>query len=321
MDTLVRLKLKPLGVWTTPWHADTVMGALASVWARRKGTDALRREFLDPWLASEPLFVISDAFPGEYLPAPACLPIWWDWPAAERKGIKQVRWLDAEDFTAIQKGSKPQGVPYLDDSPRVSIEEGVRLRNSISRVSDTTGEGGELFEVPFSSLSDSDAGLTIFARTDDGKGLPILTEAIEMLGQTGYGADASVGHGGFVLDGDPVPCAELDDVAGADGFVSLSTFQPAAADPVDGLWRAFVKYGKLAPDFHNIAVFKRPQVMLSAGACFHTQRAPKPFYGGPVGPERLLDDGARKSLADIGVHPVQSAFALAVPMIWREESD
>ena len=142
-----------------------------------------------------------------------------------------------------------------------------------------------------------------------------------MLGWTGFGADASVGHGGFELDGDPKPCPELDHVSEADGFTSLSTFQPAATDPVEGFWRLFVKYGKLAPEFHASAVFKRPQVMLAAGACFHTKHPPKPFYGAPIGPERLFSKKARELLAVRGIHPVQAAFGLAVPMIWRKETD
>lgn len=315
MDTLVRLKLKPLGVWTTPWQADSLLGAMACAWARSRGQDALWRDFLEPWLAHEPLFVISDAFPGDSLPAPASLPLWWDWPPEKRKTVKKCRWMTTADFCQVQKGRKPN----LEDSG-ISFRDRVRLRNTISRASNTTGDGGELFEVPFSHLSKFDGDLTLFARAANG-GMRILPEALEMLGRTGYGADASVGHGGFELDGDPTPCPELDDVPGADGFISLSTFQPAAADPVEGFWRLFVKYGKLAPEFHSSAVFKRPQVMLAAGACFRTNHPPKPFYGAPIGPERLLGKSARESLAARGIHPVQAAFGLAVPTIWRKETD
>ncbi len=315
MDTLFRLRLNPLGVWTTPWQADSLLGAMACAWARSRGHDALQRDFLDPWVAQEPLFVISDAFPGDSLPAPASLPLWWDWPPEKRKNVKKYRWMTMADFCRVQEGKKPN----LED-PGISIHDRVRLRNTISRVSNTTGAGGELFEVPFSKLSKSEGDLTIFARAADG-GLQILLEALEILGQTGYGADASVGHGGFELDGDPTPSPELDNVHGADGFTSLSTFQPAATDPVEGFWRLFVKYGKLAPEFHSSAVFKRPQVMLAAGACFRTKHPPKPFYGAPIGPERLLSKSARESLAARGIHPVQATFGLAVPMIWREETD
>ena len=86
---------------------------------------------------------------------------------------------------------------------------------------------------------------------------------------------------------------------------------------MEGYWRAFVKYGKLAPELHANAVFKRPQVMLEPGASFRTTGAPKPFYGGPIGSDRLLSPQARKSLDAVGVHPVQAAFALAVPIRWQ----
>lgn len=93
MEPLVRLNLKLLGVWTTPWQADSLLGALACTWARSRGANALQRDFLDPWLAGEPPFVVSDAFPGHSLPAPASVSLWWDWPADKRKEVKKRRWL------------------------------------------------------------------------------------------------------------------------------------------------------------------------------------------------------------------------------------
>ena len=220
-----------------------------------------------------------------------------------------------DDFSRIQRREKP----HL-DAPQVTVHDYVRLCNTVSRATDSAGERGELFEVPYSDLSasdDSEAHLTMFARTTV-DGAAVLIEALQMLGRTGYGADASVGHGAFDVEPDLLPCPEFDDVAGADGFIALSTFQPAAGDPVEGFWRVFVKYGKFAPEVHAHAVFKRPQVMLEPGACFRTGNAPKPFYGGLIGPERLLSKDARESLAAAGVHPVQAAFALAVPIVWQD---
>ena len=311
MDALVRVRLRPLGVWTTPWQADSLMGAMACAWARSRGQDALRRDFLDPWLAGEPAFVISDAFPGDSLPAPANLPL-WNWSLDKRKAVKKHRWLTAGDFRRVQMGTKPNLEP-----PGLSVRDRIRLRNSVSRTSSSAGDGGDLFEVPFSDLTNPDGHLTVFARTSH-NGMEILTQALELLGCTGYGADASVGHGAFELCEEPTSCPDLDDIPDADGFISLSTFQPMSTDPADGFWRVFVKYGKLAPELHDNAVFKRPQVMLEAGACFHTCHHPEPFYGGAIGPERLLSDRARSSLAAVDIHPVQAAFALAVPMVWRD---
>lgn len=315
MGPLVRLRLRPAGVWTTPWQADTLLGAMACEWARSRGRSALRRDFLEPWLAGKPPFMVSDAFPGSSLPAPAVLPLWWDWPPEQRKRVKQTRWLSTDDFSRVQHGKMP-----LLETPCVTTQDHVRLRNAVSRATNGAGDRGELFEVPFSDLSrsgDAEAHLTIYARVARKGDEAVLMEALEMLGQTGYGADASVGHGAFEIDRALMPCPEIDQVPGADGFVALSTFQPRAGDPGEGFWRVFVKYGKFAPELHDAVIHKQPQVMLEPGACFRTGGAPKPFYGGPIGPERLLSTTARESLAADGVHPVQAAFALAVPIMWQ----
>ena len=283
MDALVRITLRPARVWTTDWRADTLLGALAAVWARFQGAAALRRDFLEPWPAGEPPFVISDAFPEGTLPAPA-----------------------------------------LDAVPSIDIKTGFRMRNSIDRTAGTAGAaGGNLFQTAYSRLNDPDAALHLYARTN-APGQSILMEALRLLGQTGFGANAAIGFGSFDLDGEPASCPELDDVFNADGFISLSTFQPAPSDPVDGFWRMFVKYGKLAPEFqrlHPQAAFKMPQVMLESGACFRTGESPLPFYGGAIGPERLFPRAVVQALAEREVTPVQPAFALALPMAWVQENE
>ena len=103
MDNLVRFKLRPHGVWTTNWHADTLLGALANACARQEGPDFLNIFLLEPWLAGDPPFVISDAFPGAALPAPP-LPAPRGWPPDRLKEFKKLRQLVA--------GAVPQGANW-----------------------------------------------------------------------------------------------------------------------------------------------------------------------------------------------------------------
>ena len=318
MEALVRVVLAPQGVWTTPWQADSLLGSLACVWARKHGAAALQRDFLDPWVAGEPPFVLSDAFPGDGLPMPAATPVLWDWPPEQRKVIKRTKWLTSTAFASFQHGRRPE-LNNRGMSRRLSsIQHHVRLRNTVARSRTSGSDAIELYEVPYSTLSDPEAGLAIFARASS-SGRDVLIESLEILGLAGYGADASVGHGGFSIENVHDSWPGLDDVPDADGFVSLSTYQPGVADPVDGYWRAFVKYGKMAPEFHGSAIFKRPQMMLKPGACFRTGECPKPFYGAPIGPDDLLATRDRTALASRGVAPVQAAFCLAVPMKWPTE--
>ena len=80
-----------------------------------------------------------------------------------------------------------------------------------------------------------------------------------------------------------------------------------------------MKYGKLGPDFGVRSVFKRPQFMLRPGACFR-QPPPLPEWAGRLIPsEHLIPAATLDELRDRGIHPVQPAFALAVPMKWAKE--
>ena len=45
----------------------------------------------------------------------------------------------------------------------------------------------------------------------------------------------------------------------------------------------------------------------------------KPFYGGRTTGERLLGAAVQRALAARDVHPMQAAFAVAVPLDWAEE--
>lgn len=106
----------------------------------------------------------------------------WEWPREKFKEVKNLRWLSWENFKASQLGQRPN----LEEVPDVDIRHHVRMRNSISRDTNTTsGEGGELFPVSYSDLSLPDASLTLYARVA-WAGLDILTEALEMLGRPGY---------------------------------------------------------------------------------------------------------------------------------------
>ena len=208
MDALVRLRLEALGAWITPWQADSLLGALAVSWMREYGTDAFKRDFIDPWLANEPRFVVSDAFPEGSLPAPASLALpMWDWRDREPKEIKRRRFLSWCDFRRVQNGLKPD----LSDTLVTSVEDHILIRNSLSRSTDTTIDDGGLFEVPYSRLNNAEASLIVYARTDD-SGLDILMNALRLLGRTGFGARASTGYGGFEISQDPESCSQLDDV-------------------------------------------------------------------------------------------------------------
>lgn len=307
---LYRFRLIPESPWRTPWQSDTLSGLLCWTCARIEGDQVLRQKLIDPALAGQPPFVLSDAFPGDRLPLPTAVRT-LDVPAELRKPLKRARWLLTESFRRLQSGTVPETGEMLRDAGFV---EYIQLRNTIGRASNTTNNGGGLFPTEESVLKKGIRHLTVYARV-----VPEFVEPfgrlIKELADWGFGSDRTAGKGQFRIDGRLEAVPELDEPAGADGCVVLSTFQPASGDPMDGAWEAFTKYGKLGPDFGLENVFKRPIVVLRPGASFH-RPVPRGWLGRAIPMHELLAPDVVEHLQGIGANVIHWAFGLCVPLCW-----
>jgi CRISPR-associated protein Csm4 len=304
---LYRIKLRPLSAWRTAWQSDTVAGLLCLMVSRFDGADTLREEILRECEAGHPPFVLSDAFPLDYLPVPEIARLSLK---GESKKLKRAVLLTRESFLRSQRGEALSGEDLLSDE---IICRTSHLHNTLDRRSDTTGAAGSLFSVTdfFAALPEEEFFLSIYARVRDDY-LERLRELFGRLAQNGFGADISTGKGQFELISDLEDASWLDKLCNSDpveerkGVVVLSTFQPAESDPVDGVWESFVKFGKVAPDFGDDQVFKPPMLMFRPGACFKTNSA-KGFLGGMV------------TVSRVGTTEIkQLCYGLAVPHVWKE---
>lgn len=309
---LYRIRLRPLSAWVTPWQSDTLTGLLCWSAARLWGAQRLDDEIIQPALRGEPAFVVSDAFPGDYLPIPAISRV-QPLREMEAKTWKSARWITREAFTRLQQGEAIQPSDLVSRDPWCT---NARVRNTIARDTSTAGSsGGELFEVE-ETLPAVDPvqpfGVTfcIYARMESAFE-DRFHELIDELGATGFGADASIGLGQFEIESKLEPVTDLD-VTDANGVVCLSSFQPSTQDPTEGYWTAFVKYGKLGPGLGLDNVFKRPIVLLRPGAFFY-HNDPPAFLGRAIPPDELLSPDTSKALRGRGVTPVHVAFGVAIP--------
>ncbi|HMP04588.1 MAG TPA: hypothetical protein PKC45_19040 [Gemmatales bacterium] len=307
---LYRIRLVPESPWRTPWHSDTLSGLLCWMCARTEGDDALRQLMIEPALADRPPFVLSDAFPGDRLPLPAAVRT-LDVPPELRKPVKRAKWLPADSFQRLQAGTVPGIGEMLRDAGVLGYTQ---LRNTIGRTSNTTTNGGGLFPTEESVLGRSVKHLTVYARITP-EFRELFERLLRELTQWGFGSDRSAGKGQFRLDGGLELVPDWDQPADADGCVALSTFQPAAADPADGSWEAFTKYGKLGPDFGLENVFKRPMLLLRPGASFRVP-APRGWLGRAIPMHDLLAPEVGGHLRGIGVNVVHWAFGLCLPLRW-----
>ncbi len=307
---LYRFRLVPESPWRTPWQADTLSGLLCWTCARTEGDSTLRQQLIEPALAGRPPFVLSDAFPGEWLPLPAAVRT-LDVPAELRKPLKRARWLLPKAFRLLQAGTVPGTGEMLRDA---GVLEYTQLRNTIGRASNTTSNGGGLFPTEESVLKKGIRHLTVYARVVPEFVEP-FAQLVQELAQWGFGSDRTAGKGQFRLDGGLEPVADLDEPADADGCVVLSTFQPGGGDPTDGAWEAFTKYGKLGPDFGLENVFKKPIILLRPGATFRVP-APRGWLGRAIPMNDLLAHEVVGHLQGIGANVIHWAFGLCVPLRW-----
>ncbi|HYT94746.1 MAG TPA: hypothetical protein VEL76_38875 [Gemmataceae bacterium] len=307
---LYRFRLIPESPWRTPWQSDTLAGLLCWMCARTEGDTVLRRQILEPALAGQPPFVLSDAFPGDWLPVPAVVRL-SQWPAEQRKTVKRAKWLSQQSFARLQRGELPAGTDLIQAS---GIHEYTQLRNTIGRSCNTTAEGGGLFPTQESVLDRPLEWLTVYARVRDEFVEPFW-RLVQELANWGFGSDRSAGKGQFRLDCGLEAVEALDGPSDADGCVVLSTFQPDANDPTDGAWDAFTKYGKLGPDFGLENVFKRPMILFRPGACFRGW-ALRGWLGRVICAREFLADDVAAHLDGRGAAVVHWAFGLSVPLNW-----
>lgn len=309
---LFRFRIVPESPWASPWQSDTLAGLLCWTCARAMGTSALRERIIEPALANTPPFVLSDAFPGDWLPLPVAARN-LDAPPEMRKSVKRAKWLSRGSFSRLQSGTPPA---LSDLCHHGGIREYTLLRNSLSRSTQTTAEGGQLFPTR-ESVCDNDSGtLTVYARIESGF-VPMFWDLVGELTQWGFGADRSAGKGQFRLGSNLEPASDLDGAVDTAGCVVLSTFQPSAKDPTDGTWDTFTKYGKLGPDFGIENVFKRPMIFLRPGACFR-DKCGQGWVGRAVPMSEMLADDVDRHLRAQGAEVVHWAFGLTVPLPWPQ---
>jgi CRISPR-associated protein Csm4 len=294
-----RILIRPTGPWATPWHADTVWGSLC--WAIRdlEGETSLA-EFLDAYICGSPPLIVSDAFPGELLPFPYGAP--FDFVEGEKV---KPRWCEAAAFAEWGEAGLPR-IVLARDRQRPYEQYGL-LRAQRNRLTDTAEEG-KLFEVEQFSFSRTafpgGGNLTIYFRCGEDFA-PRLASCWEVLADRGFGKRASVGLGSFEIAGRVEASGRFEIGDRHNGFVALSHFVPAEADPRDGYWSLHAKNPKFSGS-HVGRFLKGTLLMLTPGSRFATGGPPRDFYGRMIPMPR---PGFEKAL--------HYGLCFAAPVIWR----
>lgn len=304
MQTYI-IELSVLTGFITPWHADTIFGHLCWVAERHNGFDNFNgaAEFIELYRKESPPLIISDAFPSGLLPAPVNLRDIFSFKDDSALTVEQYSFLkrvkNAEYITVEQFHNYQRGKPFDFGEKEMPYETSVTLHNQINRLSNTMGDQGSLFQLDEKYVKQGK--LNIYVRIKDGFKNDVV-RLFELFATGGFGKKKSTGKGTFKISRFE-EFNLLDSVDNPNGFVCLSHFVPAHHDPVDGIYKTIVKYGKLGDEKSLQGnPFKKPLLMLKPGSIFKTETKPKDFYG-------CLINGIAPAKPEV----VQYAYSFAAP--------
>jgi CRISPR-associated protein Csm4 len=313
----LRITLRPLSAFGGSIKGDTLFGQLCWAARNRWGEPRLR-ELLDGYTAGRPFAVCSDAFPAGHLPRPA-LPLhrFTALPDEDRKAVKRRRWLPVEALSAPIRDwfaacrTERQVLRALGAAAgETLVETHAQPHNSINRLSGTTG-GGDF--APY-SLSQHWLGPGVRLECHLLADTQRLTreEATGLLGDiglSGYGRDASIGLGKFVIEA--VEGQELPRQESADACFNLAPCAPQGLglDPARSHYQVFTRFGRHGDRaVHGGRPFKAPVLMADTGAVLGVSELPSdPFVGQGLGGDGSLSNAMRETVQQgyapfIGIH-------------------
>jgi CRISPR-associated protein Csm4 len=276
----------------TPFQADTLFGHLCWVVAHNKEDEDLQK-FLKPFKEGEPPFIISDGFPAELLPKPLSSEFSIVDPS-ERKELKKIEYIALEDFNGVRNGEKRRP-RFLEKFMKSFLTS----HNTINRLTNAALAEGGVYSLEETFVLQ----ITLYVKVISEEWKNRIGELFKELSKSGYGRKKSIGKGHFSVD-TVEPYNGFTEIEDANGFVTLSNFCPAENDPIEGLYKTFIKYGKLGEEFTFCGnPFKKPLFMIKTGSVFRTNGPPKEFYGGMV-----------NNISPAKPEVVQYAYAFAVPI-------
>jgi CRISPR-associated protein Csm4 len=305
--TPLKVTIRPRTAFGSVLHGDTLFGQVCWTIVHRLGSAALDT-LLSNYAQGNPFAVIGDAFPAGHIPRPL-LPASYQNKldnADERKVAKSKIWLSLadieDDVTPINQiannyASSNKDIDYIQESSQ-------QARNSINRLTGTTGEAGF---APYQSEQiwfSNNTQLDLYCLIDEKRlSLADFEQLITDIGLTGYGRDASIGLGKFSLES--ITAARLPHHQNPTHYLTLGNIAPQGLgfDAKTSYYKPFTRFGRHG----SLAVasgkpFKAPILLTQAGSVFATTHANAHFIGQGLG-------GCNKPVSNYDPRTVHQGYA------------
>jgi CRISPR-associated protein Csm4 len=270
-----RYTLRPLSAFGTPLAGDTLFGQMCWTIRHQLGNARLN-ELLQGYTGGNPFAVVSDALPTGHVPLPHVPSSAWqksaDADAIDRKALKKKKWLPltalAQPFEQWQGAAQSDAQVAPESATPI---ERAQPHNTINRQTGTTGEGQfapyAMPQIWFHPAMQFD----LYVVLDEDRLSPSeLCAALDAIGATGFGRDASIGMGKFDRIGDVTPVT-FTAPAGANSYLTLGPCAPQGLGfcPVRSTYHVATRFGRHG----DVAVqtgqaFKRPVLLAKSGGVF-----------------------------------------------------
>lgn len=208
--TALRFTIRPKAPFGSPLLGETLFGQLCWAILRLYGKERLEA-LLDGYCEGRPFAVVADAFPKGCIPLPA-LPaqFWAQHDDSDRKYLKKKAWMPLAVLS--EPLSRWRDLSYTDaeaaqrfssDSSSLRIT-GPRVHNTINRRTLTTGTGVFAPYMKSDTWFNQNVPLCVQIVLDETRiDRAEFAQALEYVGLSGFGRDASVGLGKYEMEGEP----------------------------------------------------------------------------------------------------------------------
>lgn len=291
--TPYRFRLQPCSAFGTRPLGDTLFGQLC--WAVRNRYGEVRlNELLEGYTRQHPFCVVSDALPAGYLPRPnlpaRCYP---SQPGLDRKAFKKRVWLAWDQF-ATPVSSWPEHCKTAADIPGSVPKMHAQPHNTLNRETGTTGTD-EFAPYSMEQLwYDTPGALEVIVLLDETR-LPLAEFATVLndIGLVGFGRDASIGLGKFILENPAPEPFTLPVQEDTNAWLTLAPCAPQGCgfDTGQSYYQTFTRFGRHG----DVAVhlpggpFKAPVLLAQTAAVFTPQAyTPRLFVGQGLGGDGRL---------------------------------
>lgn len=277
--------------FATPLKGDTLLGQLCWAIRNRYGESRLTN-CLEGYTNNQPFAVVSDAFPEGHLPLPKLPSLFYESLAdVDRKAIKKRCWLPVADlempvYEWLHHAKSPADLAANTHRFSSLSEKHPHSHNTINRQTNTTSDNGF---APYSVAQEwFIPGLrwTLYVLLDSARlSSDDCRQCLSDIGSFGYGKDASIGLGKFVVEdfqAQPLPAQN-----NANACLTLAPCAPQGLgyDEQRSFYQLFTRFGRHG----DVAVhqdgkpFKNPVLLAQTAAVFGTSPPNTGFIGQGIG--------------------------------------